>query len=31
MDDIYKNIEEYNPNMKQKNIDHFWWYDSWYA
>ena len=31
MDDIYKNIEEYNPNKKQKNTDRFWWYDSWYA
>ena len=31
MDDIDKNIEEYNPNKKQKNIDRFWLYDSWYA
>ena len=27
MDDIYKNIEEYNPNKKTKNIDCFRWYD----
>ena len=28
-DDIYKNIEEYNPN--KKTINRFWWYDCWYA
>ena len=29
MDDIYKNIEEYNP---KKNAKHWfiWWYDCWY-
>ena len=26
MDDIYKNIEEYNPKKKLHNIDCFWWY-----
>ena len=30
MDDICKNIEEYNPNKKQ-NINCFWLYHSWYA
>ena len=28
MDDIYKNIEKYNPNKKQKIL---YWYDCWYA
>ena len=31
MDDIYKNIEEYNPIKKQKNINCIWWYDCWYG
>ena len=31
MDDIYKNIEENNPNKKQENINCIWWYDYWYA
>ena len=26
MDDIYKNIKEYNSNKERKNIDWFWWY-----
>ena len=30
MDDIYKNIEEYNPNKKTKKI-YCIWYDCWYA
>ena len=30
MDDIDKNIEEYNEK-KTKNIDCIWWYDCWYA
>ena len=24
IDDIYKNIEDYNPNKKTKNIDRIW-------
>ena len=28
--DIYKNIEEYNPT-KTRNIKCIWWYDCWYA
>ena len=31
MDDIYKNIEEYNPYKKQKNINHIWCCNCWYA
>ena len=31
MDDIHTNIEEYNLNKKQKNINRIWWYDCWYA
>ena len=27
MDDIYKNIEEYNQNKKTKNINCIWWHD----
>ena len=30
LDDIDKNIDEYNSDKKQ-NIDHIWWYDCWYA
>ena len=30
MNNIYKNIERYNPNKKQ-SINCFWWYDCWYA
>ena len=30
MDDIYKNIEEYNP-IKTKNIDCIWQYDCQYT
>ena len=29
MDDIYKNIEEYNPNKKRKILIVFWWYRCW--
>ena len=29
--DIYKNIEWYNPNKKRKKIDWIWWYNCWYA
>ena len=29
MNDIYKNIEEYNPNKKTKYIDHISWYGCW--
>ena len=31
MNDVYKNIEEYNLNKRRQNIDCFWWYDSWYT
>ena len=31
MDDIYKNIEECNPNKQCKILIVFWWYDCWYA
>ena len=31
MVNIYKNIEDYNPNEKHENITCFWWYDWWYA
>ena len=31
MDDIYKNIEEYNPNKKLKTLIVFKWYDWWYG
>ena len=31
MDDIYKNIEEYNLNKKTRNIDCIWWYECWYG
>ena len=31
MHDIYKNIEEYNPNKKRLNIDSIWWYGCWYV
>ena len=31
MDDIYKNVEDYNPNKKTKNINCIWWYNCWYA
>ena len=26
MNDIYENIEEYNPNKKRKMLSLFWWY-----
>ena len=31
MDDIYKNIEGWNPSKKRKNINCIWWYDCWYV
>ena len=31
MDDIYKNIEEYNPDKKLKTLIVFKWYDCWYG
>ena len=31
MDDIYENIDEYNPNKELKNIDYIRWYGYWYA
>ena len=31
MDDIYKNIEEYNPNKKLKTLIVFKWNDCWYG
>ena len=31
MNDVYKNIEEYNLNKRCQNIDCFWWYDFWYT
>ena len=31
MDNIYKNIQEYNPYKKSKNSNCIWWYDCWYA
>ena len=29
-DDIFENIDEYNPTKKQ-NIDCVWWCNCWYA
>ena len=29
MQDVYKNIEEYNQGKKRKILS-FWWYDCWY-
>ena len=31
MNDIYKNIEEYNSYWKTKKVDCIWWYDCWYT
>ena len=31
MDDVYKNIEEYNLGKEFKNFNCIWWYDCWYA
>ena len=31
MGDIYKNIEEKNPNKKIKSTISIWWYDCWYS
>ena len=31
MGDIYKNIEEKNPNKKRKSTISIWWYDCWYS
>ena len=31
MNDIYKNIEEYNSYRKTKKVDCIWWYDCWYT
>ena len=31
MGDIYKNIEEKNPNKKRKRTISIWWYDCWYS
>ena len=31
MDDIYKNIEEYNQKNSPTNIHHIWRNDCWYA
>ena len=28
--DVFKNIEEYNPREKMQSINSFWWYDCWY-
>ena len=27
MEDIYKKIDEYNPNKKTKTVDYILWYD----
>ena len=27
MDDVYENINDYNPIRKRKKINFFWWYD----
>ena len=31
IDDIYQNLESYNPRKKQKNVTSVWWYDSRYG
>ena len=31
IDNIYKNIEKYNPNKIYKVLMVFWWYDCWCA
>ena len=30
MHDVYKNIDEYNPDKKKWYIYSFWGYDCWY-
>ena len=31
IDDIYQNLESYNPRRKQKSVTSVWWYDSRYG
>ena len=31
IDDIYQNLESYNPRKKQKSVTSVWWYDSRYG
>ena len=31
VDDIYQNLESYNPRKKQKSVTSVWWYDSRYG
>ena len=28
IDDVYENLQEYNPTKKKKNFDSVWWYES---
>ena len=30
MDNVYNNIDDYNPNRNRKNFSCVWWYDCWY-
>ena len=30
MDDIYNNIDDYNPSRKRKIFNCVWWFDCWY-
>ena len=30
MDDVYNNIDDYNPTRKKKNFDCASWHDCWY-
>ena len=30
MDDVYNNIDDYNPSRKRKKINCVWWYDCRY-
>ena len=27
MDDVYEDIDDYNPNRQKKNLDRVWWHD----
>ena len=30
MEDVYNNVNDYNPKRKRKVFIDFWWHDSWY-
>ena len=30
MEDVYNNVNNYNPKRKWKMFIDFWWHDSWY-